>query len=217
MEDDAGAPPRAQQGRPRHADIEIRERYLLDCAAVLFIDLGYHKVSLATIAREARVAVRTIYVKFGGKAGLFNAVLQAHRDRLFMDLPPLDAGGRALDAILGDFARHFLRCMTSERALALQRRVIADALDDPSLSPGFMQAGVEPVLLLLAEFFSRPDVACQLRTDLPPKRLARHFLSCLMGDHLCWLLEASAYHAPDRAEAAVGDAVRLFLDGCRQR
>jgi AcrR family transcriptional regulator len=216
IQKDAAAAPRSQPGRPRHADLETRERYLLDCAAVLFIELGYHKVSLAVIAREARVAVRTIYVKFGGKAGLFDAVLRAHRERLFMDLPSLDTSGRALDASLGDFARHFLRCMTSERALALQRRVIADALDGPALPGGFLQPGLEPVLLLLADFFSRPDVACQLCTDLPPRRLARHFLACLMGGHLYWMLGDSVFPAPDEADAAIGDAVRLFLGGCRQ-
>jgi TetR/AcrR family transcriptional repressor of mexJK operon len=216
MQSDVGTPPRTQAGRPRRADIESRERHLLDCAAALFIGLGYHKVSLAAVAREARVAVRTIYVKFGGKAGLFNAALQAHRERLFMDLPPPDPSGRALDGILCDFAHHFLRCVTSECALALQRRGIADALDGPALPGGFLQPGLEPVLLLLAGFFSRPDVACQLRTDLPPRRLAHHFLACLIGEHLYWMLEDSAYSAPDEADAAIGDAIRLFLGGCRQ-
>ena len=59
-------------GRPRAADMEARMENLLHTAGCLFLEKGYGKVSLEMIAREAHVAVRTIYVKFGGKAGLFD-------------------------------------------------------------------------------------------------------------------------------------------------
>jgi TetR/AcrR family transcriptional repressor of mexJK operon len=66
-------------GRPRSDEVVLRLDQLIACAADLFLKNGYHKVSLSLIAREARVAVRTIYLKFGGKAGLFAAVVHAHR------------------------------------------------------------------------------------------------------------------------------------------
>jgi len=68
-------------GRPRAADLEARMQNLVATAARLFSEKGYTKVSLEMIAREAHVAVRTIYVKFGGKTGLFNAVLTSGRAR----------------------------------------------------------------------------------------------------------------------------------------
>ena len=61
-------------GRPRAADKEARHLALLHTAKRLFLEKGYSKVSLEMIAREAHVAVRTIYVKFGGKAGLLSLI-----------------------------------------------------------------------------------------------------------------------------------------------
>jgi TetR/AcrR family transcriptional repressor of mexJK operon len=68
---------RKSAGRPKAADVEARTQDLLQVAARLFLKNGYTKTSLESIARAAHVAVRTIYVKFGGKAGLLDAVLVA--------------------------------------------------------------------------------------------------------------------------------------------
>ena len=70
-------------GRPRSSDREARMHDLIHTAGQLFLKHGYRNVSLEMLAREAHVAVRTIYVKFGGKAGLLNAVLVANRERFF--------------------------------------------------------------------------------------------------------------------------------------
>ena len=67
-------------GRPRSSEREARIHDLIHTAGQLFLKHGYRNVSLEMLAREAHVAVRTIYVKFGGKAGLLNAVLVANRD-----------------------------------------------------------------------------------------------------------------------------------------
>ena len=47
-------------GRPKAADVEARNQELIDASCRLFLEHGYTRVSLETIAREARVAVRTI-------------------------------------------------------------------------------------------------------------------------------------------------------------
>jgi hypothetical protein len=78
-------------GRPKASDVEARMQDLLDVAARLFLANGYTRTSLESIARAARVAVRTIYVKFGGKAGLLDAVLVAQA-RPFFRMPDDGAG-----------------------------------------------------------------------------------------------------------------------------
>jgi TetR/AcrR family transcriptional repressor of mexJK operon len=213
MSNATDAAPRASSGRPRQSDVELRMRQLVECAADLFIANGYHQVSLGAIAREAKVAVRTIYVKFGGKAGLFDAMLRSHRETFFIDMPPMDLDGRSLEEVLYDFARRYLRLVTSERAVAMQRMVITEAPNNPELSRGFMQAGPEPTLGLLAAFFALPDVRRQLRPDCSPERLARHLITCLMGDYLCRLLSAGATPIQAPSEASIREALALFLNG----
>src|SRR6476469_5925614 len=94
-------------GRPRACDLEARHHNLIHTAGQLFLQHGYGKVSLEMIAREAHVAVRTIYVKFGGKAGLLKAVLVANRERYF-NTQDMEQDQRALKEIVSDFAAHFL-------------------------------------------------------------------------------------------------------------
>jgi TetR/AcrR family transcriptional repressor of mexJK operon len=48
-------------GRPKASDAEARLHDLVQTAGTMFLKCGYAKVSLEAIAREAHVAVRTIY------------------------------------------------------------------------------------------------------------------------------------------------------------
>ena len=86
-----------QTGRPaarrRHGGAP---QNLLETAGCLFLRKGYGKVSLEMIAREAHVAVRTIYVKFGGKSGLFNAVIEQRRAAYFATMPALETDMRPI-------------------------------------------------------------------------------------------------------------------------
>src|SRR4051812_4117311 len=95
-------------GRPKASEVEARNQNLINVAAHLFLKKGYSNVSLELIAREARVAVRTIYVKFGGKAGLFSAVLLANRNRYFSDISQMENDERSVRDVLGEFGARFL-------------------------------------------------------------------------------------------------------------
>src|SRR4051794_30463020 len=111
-------------GRPKASDVESRTQELIETAARLFLTHGYTKVSLEAIAREAHVAVRTIYVKFGGKAGLLSAVMVSKRDRFFR-IGDMETDTRPLRAILDDFARLFLDMLCAPDAISMQRVVYA--------------------------------------------------------------------------------------------
>ncbi len=151
-------------GRPRAADIEARHQNLIETAGELFLNIGYGNVSLELIARHAHVAVRTIYVKFGGKAGLFQAVLIANRDRFFAP-QKLETDTRPL-----------------KEALAVQRMVIAEAKSNPELAQSFFEAGPRQSREALSRFFERPDVRVQLREDVATELLPNYLINCVMGD-----------------------------------
>src|SRR5438874_7631525 len=102
-------------GRPKAADVEARTQELLQAAGTLFLKNGYTKTSLESIARAAHVAVRTIYVKFGGKAGLLRAVLADKRDSFFSS-QPMQTDTRPLKDIVDDFARNMYELLTSPEA-----------------------------------------------------------------------------------------------------
>jgi TetR/AcrR family transcriptional repressor of mexJK operon len=170
-----------QAGRPRAADLEARHNNLIAKAAQLFVSNGYSKVSLEMIAREAHVAVRTIYVKFGGKAGLFKAVLSANRDKFFTP-HQLETDQRPLRDVIDEFSEHFLDMITAPDALEVQRMVIAEAKSNPEMAHSFFEAGPRQTREMLSHYFSRPDIRQQLRDDLALELLPPFLLNCVTGD-----------------------------------
>ncbi|TFW33499.1 TetR/AcrR family transcriptional regulator [Massilia horti] len=168
-------------GRPKASDVEARMHDLIETAGCLFLKNGYTKVSLESIAREAHVAVRTIYVKFGGKAGLLKAVLTSRRDRFFTP-HDLEADTRPFKEIVDDFARHFFDLLYSPEAIAMHRVVIAEAPTNPELAQTFNDAGPRLTREMLERFFARADIRAQLRPDLPFDQLPTHLLTCIGGD-----------------------------------
>lgn len=201
-------------GRPRAADKEARLQSLLHTAASLFLEKGYGKVSLEMIAREAHVAVRTIYVKFGGKAGLFNAVIANGRARFFAGMNSMDTDSRPLEEVLEDFGLRFLTLISLPSFVNLHRMVIAEAHTTPELAITFNQAGPQQTRELLSRYFARPEVSARLRSDVPHATLAVHLLNCIMGDQLSRLLFSPA-EAPseDELRARVRLGLGLFLRG----
>lgn len=205
---DAADPPCSKPaGRPRAADREARLHSLLETAACLFLRQGYGNVSLEMIAREAHVAVRTIYVKFGGKAGLFNAVIQRGRARYFAGMNALDTDMRPIGEVLGEFSMRFLELVFRTAAVGLHRMVIAEAKSNPELAHTFNQAGPGLTRELLGRYFARPDIKALFRPEIPHEMLAVHLLNCLMGDQLSRLLfepAAEPSEADNRAQVALG-------------
>lgn len=199
-------------GRPRAADKEARQRALLQTAAHLFLEKGYSKVSLEMIAREAHVAVRTIYVKFGGKAGLLSEVVRQGRARFFADMTSMETDPRPLEEILGDFSLRFLELVSLPSFVMLHRMVVAEATTTPELAATFYEAGPQQSREQLGRLFARPEVRARLRPELPLELLAVHLVNCLMGDTMSRMLfppERPPTTAELRASATQGLA--LFL------
>lgn len=195
-------------GRPRNSEIEARMHMLIHTAGALFLEHGYSKVSLETIAREAHVAVRTIYVKFGGKAGLLKAVLVHNRDQFFK-LDEMETDPRPFKEIVGDFGLHFHHLITAPEALSMQRMVAAEARANPELAHTYFDAGPKQVREMLARFFARPDIRVQLRGEAPIDLLPMHLLNCVMGDFFSRFLFEGAQ--PGREECLRTLAQRLDL------
>jgi TetR/AcrR family transcriptional repressor of mexJK operon len=171
-------------GRPRASDLQAREERLLDAAADLFMANGYAGTSLEMIAREARVAVRTIYVKCGGKAGLLGAVIARGRQAYATRLEDMVRDTRPLETVLAEFGARFLELISAPRAVALQRIVIAESHHNAELGLAYYQAGPGQTYAVLAQFFERADIAAQLRPDVDPHQLPSFLISCVIDDPL---------------------------------
>ncbi|MEU6763267.1 helix-turn-helix domain-containing protein [Streptomyces sp. NPDC046853] len=77
-EDDPQEPrPRRAYHAPRRAQAATETRQaILDAAARLFLDEGYANVTVAAIAREAGIAVPTVYASTGGKGAILSTLME---------------------------------------------------------------------------------------------------------------------------------------------
>src|SRR3954447_3993933 len=77
---DGAAAQRGERGRyhsPRRADQALAtRRAVLEAARDLFVRKGYLQTTVADIAREARVAVDTVYAAVGRKPAILREVLE---------------------------------------------------------------------------------------------------------------------------------------------
>ena len=195
-------------GRPKASDVEARTQDLIDVAARLFLANGYTRTSLEAIAKAARVAVRTIYVKFGGKAGLLDAVLRSRRDAYF-HMRDMEHDLRPFREVVDDFARQFFDLLCHDQLIAMQRVVIAEAADNPELAHTFYDTGPRLTRVMLERFFARADIRAQLRTDLPFEQLPAFLTSWISGDAMQRFV--FPHDQPSRAEAHRLLAERLEL------
>ena len=196
-------------GRPRSSEQAARQQELVHTAGMLFIKHGYRNVSLEMLAREAHVAVRTIYVKFGGKAGLLKAVLEANRERFYRPHEML-ADTRPLKESVRDFALHFLDLLSRPEALAMHRMVVADAPTNAELAQTFFDAGPQQTRNMLLQFFSRADIRSQLRDELDLSLLPIYLMNCIVGDPYERMLFEPAPMTAAATEGALDARLDLF-------
>jgi AcrR family transcriptional regulator len=196
-------------GRPKAAELETRMQDLLQTAGTLFLKNGYTKTSLESIARAAHVAVRTIYVKFGGKAGLLHAVLADKRHRFFRS-QPMQTDPRPLKEVVDDFSRNMYELLTSQEAVDMQRIVLAEAPTNPELAEAFWNGGPRQTREMLGQFFARPDIRAQLRADVALDLLPGHLMSCIAGDQLCRFVFPPDKLTPEQAHRELDRRLELF-------
>ena len=201
-------------GRPRKGEeFQSRDR-LLDAAFKLFLEYGYGNLSLETIARDARVSMRTLYSQFGGKAGLFGAVIKRCSDPLVTVLSDENVMEEKPEEVLVAFAKQFLYSITRPDAVRIRAILIGESLHFPDLATQFYEQGPQRTLDHLAQFFIRQQQVGYFAA-IDPAVLADQFLSALRGERF-QKLQLGLLPAPDEVEieAWARQTTSLFLHGC---
>lgn len=201
-------------GRPRKGEESLSRDRLLDTALRLFLEYGYGNLSLETIARDARVSMRTIYSQFGGKAGLFGAVIKRCSDPLVTVLSEENAREDQPEAALVAFAKQFLQGITRPDAVRIRAILIGESLRFPDLATQFYEQGPQRTLAHLAQFFARQQLAGYF-VAIDPHILADQFLSGLRSERF-QKLQLGLEPTPGEVEIDnwARQTTSLFLHGC---
>jgi AcrR family transcriptional regulator len=101
---------------------------VLDAVVKLLVERGYQGTTMAAVAERAGSSKETLYAWFGGKQGLFTALIrrQAEATDQAMAAALDDDGGADPAATLTAFATNLLRLLLGERSVALNRAALAE-------------------------------------------------------------------------------------------
>ncbi len=202
-----------RSGRPPAAVAAQLPKLLLDAAESLFLAQGYGATALEQVASEVGATKRTIYAKFGDKAGLFSAMARRVVERRRTWLAG-EFTGATVDERLVNFGRRLLALALSPDILALHRVIMAEAHRFPELASLVDQLAARGALRRLAAIITVESARGTLAIADPG----------VAAELLAGMIMNTAVQAGllGRRSAAAGDpgqwvrtAVSMFLDGSR--
>jgi AcrR family transcriptional regulator len=198
---------------PEAGRAELRRAAFLKAARDVFLEAGYEAANMAEIVRRAGGSLSTLYSQFGGKKGLFEAMIDARVTELTAQMHIELAAHAPLKEGLRRIGETFLLKQTQPESLDVFRLMVAQAKKFPEMAEAWSKRAPEAVRKALAEYLTdrakageikiaNPDLAASVFFDLVRSRI--QFRALLMP----------AYQ-PTEAEIrdTVDRAVKVFLGG----
>jgi TetR/AcrR family transcriptional regulator, mexJK operon transcriptional repressor len=197
-------------GRPE--TVEQRHERIVRLAAPLFLKKGYDNVSIDEIIGVVGGSKATIYAWFGGKEGLFEAVVRQECRDVTMAIH-VDARG-SLEAQLTEIGQSFLKMVLSPPILEFHRLMVSIGRTFPDVGRLFYETGPASAYQIVASWIAKQQKAGRIIEE-DPYRLAVLFLDMLIGEHqLSWLTSMPCAARRDKINETVRIAVKVFLGGC---
>src|SRR5215470_9660258 len=198
--------------RSRPMSAEARREHIVRMAAPLFLKKGYDNVSIDEIIGVVGGSKATIYAWFGGKEGLFEAVVRQKCEDVTLGID-VDAKG-SIESQLAQIGRSFLELVLSPPILEFHRLMVSIGRTFPAAGRLFFDTGPASAYGIVASWIEKQQAAGRI-ADEDPYRLAVLFLDMLIGEHqLGWLTSVPGAARDDKIDETVRLAVRVFLKGC---
>jgi AcrR family transcriptional regulator len=190
-----------------------RRKEVVQQAARLFLDRGYEQVTIDDIVARIGGSKRTLYSRFGGKAGLFETVIREYCADVKGDLERGVDTRQPLDEQLSRIGKNFLTSILDPKILELHRLMVSIGRNFPEVARMFFQAGPQTAYDIVAAWIRRQQANGAIAPG-DPVQLAALFLDMLTGQHqLARLVSAGAWSTPRTVSATVRAATTLFLQG----
>ena len=195
--------------------VEQRRERIVRMAAALFLKKGYHNVSIDEVIAAAGGSKATIYAWFGGKKGLFEAVVQQKCQDVTLGIE-VDTKG-TLEQQLTHIGQSFLAKVLSPPILEFHRLMVSIGRTFPEAGRLFYASGPASAYGIVASWIARHQKD-GLAPDEDPYRLAVLFLDMLIGEQqLGWLTSVPRAARREKIDETVRIAVKVFLRGCAAR
>jgi len=205
----------ANGARPRRGGrlTEARRQEIVSLVAPLFLEHGYEAVTIDDIVDRIGGSKRTLYDRFGGKAGLFEMVIKDYCATVHRDLFTGIEKHTSVEKQLVEIGTHFLNLILHPRILEQHRLMVSMGRNFPSVAQMFFQAGPQTAYNLVAKWIRQQQAAGKIHEGDADVQ-AELFLDMLTAKHQLALLTSSfECTSPKDVAKTVKAAARLFLYG----
>jgi AcrR family transcriptional regulator len=203
----------AARFRPK---LEARRRAFLDAATTVFLEKGYANATLDDVIARSGGSRQTLYALFGGKQGLFEAIMRDRCDEIFGALNADDMLDRPPDDVLVEFGARLLGVVCAPEAVGLYRLVVAESASMPDLAEQFWNMGPGRTHDLFAQYIGQQVRRGALRVCDPEQAGQQFWGMLLSGFHMQCVLGLRSTPQADEINAFVRTAVARYLDGSRR-
>ena len=203
---------KVRRTRPRG---EVRRSQILDAAAQVFLENGYGGATIDLVIERAGASKATVYSFFGGKDGLFAAIVEERSGRILTAFGDPEVVDADIPSALAHIARRYMEVVMAPDAVGLYRLIIAEGVRFPELARTFYRLGPDRTHAHLAGMLSAWRERGLIRLD-DPQLAAVQFFDSVSGDlHR----RAMAGIIPKNPRAAIqrsiDHAVKVFWNGVR--
>ena len=204
------------EGKKKRLSTAQRQEMLLKVAMEVFLEKGFEAANLDDIIRRAGGSRRNIYTQFGGKDGLFKALVVQIASQALNPLPVYTNQKDSLQANLSGFASRLLSILFSSAALALYRLAFSEGTRFPELTRAFFSSAPASAAACLAGLLEAAKKKGEIECS-DCQMAASQFIGMLRDNlHLEVLLRLRDAPSEQEREELARSAVRIFLDGLRK-
>jgi TetR/AcrR family transcriptional repressor of mexJK operon len=211
-DDDRTAHGHARRGRPKCMPDEVRCDAIVSRARHLFVKKGYGATTTDDIATACAISKQTLYRLFPGKAALFTAVVETHRQK-WLDLPR-DDDEQPLGETLASIFRAEISDEADQERIDVIRLVLTEGRHFPELRAILNQYGALYSQVQLSDWLARQSHLGRLRLR-DPMAAAQMLLDMVFGAILRESIGRADWPTGDARRHHIHNCIELFLNGVR--
>src|SRR5258708_8064999 len=170
----------ATMGRTRPRG-EVRRWQILEAAVEVFLENGYGGGTIGLGVERGGASKATVYSFFGGKDGLFAAIVEERAERILSAFGDPEVVHSDVRHALAHIAQRYMEVAMAPDAVGIWRLIIAEGTRFPELARTFYQLGPDRTHAHLAGMLSVWRERGLIRLD-DPKRAAVQFFDSVGGD-----------------------------------
>src|SRR3954470_8985579 len=192
-----------------------KRRQILYGARRLFLDLGFDAASMGKIARAAGVSKGTLYVYFGDKNHLFEAIVEQEsleQGKVAFNLDPL----RDVPTTLMDFGQAYIQLLCRPGGGSALRTVMAIAERMPEVGRRFYDNVIALTVRRLAGYLEVRVASGHLAIGDCELAATQFMQMCQATLFQPFIFQAAPAPSTERIAHVVGSATRIFLAAYRR-